>query len=148
LSKLPPFPQTIFAGALAALITSVLIWLGTLTDVLAMLHAGVAAPGDPTVWTVKRMMWGALAGLIFLAPLLTEMPQWKRGLLVALVPIAVLLLVRYPWGPEGWFGLNMGYGLPVTVVVVWLLWGVLTGWMLTSWGFWGAPLPDDEIPPE
>ena len=149
MSKLPPFPQALIAGALAALVTSVLIWLATVGEVFAMLNVAVAAPGDPTVWTVKRMMWGALAGLLFLAPLLTATAQWKRGLLVSLVPIAVLLLVIYPRGHEGWFGLNLGVPLLAAVIVLWLLWGVLAGWMLTRWGFWGVPVPEgEETPPE
>jgi hypothetical protein len=101
------------------------------------------------MWTLDRMMWGTLAGVFFLVPVLVEMAQWKRGALVSIVPIAWFLLLRYPMGREGWLGLNLGPLLPIAVVVLWLLWGVLAGWMLTRWGFWGVPVPEgEETPPE
>jgi len=127
--KLPAFPQSLIAGALAALATSVLIWICTVSGIFAALGVPVAAPPDAVTWAVKRMLWGALAGLIFLAPVLTGWAQWKRGLLVAVVPILVLLLVIYPGGHEGWFGLNLGFPLLGAVIVTWLLWGLIAGWL-------------------
>ncbi len=71
-----------------------------------------------------------------------------RGLIVSFVPIAKLLLWDYPQGHEGWFGLNLGPLLPITAVVLWLIWGALAGWLLDRWGFGSVPLAEEEdLPP-
>lgn len=137
--KLPPFPQALVAGGLAALFTSFLIWLLTMTNLFAAMGVPVAAPVNIAPWAVQRMLWGALAGLIFLVPVGTGAAQWKRGLVVSLLPIAVLLLVIYPRGHEGWFGLELGYSLLAAVVFFWLLWGAVAGWLLGQWQF-GVPM--------
>jgi hypothetical protein len=141
--KLPPIPQTLLAGALANLLTSALIWLCTVTQVFLLLHIPVAAPPDLLPWAAERIVYGALAGVLFLAPLAAGRVQWQRGLLVALVPILAFLLVVYPLGREGWLGLNLGPSLPAAVTVFWLLWGALTGWLLARWGFRRVPRPLD-----
>ena len=146
---LPPFPQAIIAGGISALLTSVLIWVCTLTGLFAILAIPVAAPPDSGAWFAWRTLWGAVFGVFFLIPLLVEVRESVRGLLVSIVPIAKLLLWDYPQGPEGWFGLNLGPLLPITAVVLWLIWGVLAGWLLDLWGFGGVPLAEEEeeLPP-
>jgi len=145
--NLPPFPQALIAGGLSALLTSVLIWVFTITGLFAVAAIPVAAPADPGSWFAWRTLWGAVFGVFFLIPLLADVRESVRGLLVALVPIAKLLLWDYPQGPEGWFGLNLGALLPITAVVLWLIWGALAGWMLDRWGFGGVPA-EEELPPE
>ena len=145
---LPPFPQAIIAGGISALLTSVLIWICTLTGLFAILAIPVAAPPDSGSWFAWRTLWGAVFGVFFLIPLLVEVRESVRGLLVSIVPIAKLLLWDYPQGPEGWFGLNLGPLLPIAAVVLWLIWGVLAGWLLDLWGFGGVPVAEEEeLPP-
>jgi hypothetical protein len=148
LNKLPPIPQAFIAGGLAALATGLLIWGATITGLFETLHVPVASPPDALTWMVKRMFWGALAGLLFMIPLLSSRPQWKRGALASIVPIAVLLLVLYPQGPEGWLGINLGLTLLAAVIVFWVLWGIVAGAILDAWGFGGRPAVDESAPLE
>jgi len=143
--KLPAFPQSLIAGALAALITSLLIWACTVSGIFTVLGIPVAAPPDVLPWMAKRVLYAALAGLLFLIPVLTKQTQWIRGLIASVVPMLVILLVLYPGGREGWLGLNLGVPLPITVIVTWAVWGAIAGWLLTRWGFMGAPTDQDEI---
>jgi hypothetical protein len=135
LSKLPPFLQTLLAGGLAALATSVLIWAFTVTGVFVALHIPVAAPPDPAPWYAWRIVWGCIFGLFFFVPLLTDLREAARGLVVSILPILKLFLWDYPQGGQGWFGLNLGILLTVTAVVTWLLWGLLAGLLLDWWSF-------------
>lgn len=139
MSKLLPIPQTLLAGALATLATGLLVWLLYEAGVFIVLGVGIQLPEDVLVWLLKRCGWGALAGLVFLAPVVSGWPQWKRGLVAGCVPIAALLLVIYPWGPEGWLGLNSGAATPVVAIILWVLWGLIAGWLLDRWRFQGPP---------
>lgn len=147
MNKLLPVPKALLAGALANLITGLVIWVFTIVDLFVVLGVPIAAPNDALPWLLTRMMWGGLAGLVFLVPYMASARQWKRGALAAIVPIGSLLLVIYPRGHEGWLGLELGYALPVTAIIVWLAWGVVAGWLLDRWGMLGgfsAPLGMDE----
>lgn len=145
--KLPPFLQALIAGGLAALLTSVLIWLLTVTDLLALLGVPVAAPGNPTSWIAWRIVWGCIFALLFFVPVLPQFGQVLRGLLVSLVPMAKLFLWDYPHGGEGWFGMNLGVLLPISAVVIWVLWGFIAGWLLEAWDF-ARFMEGDEMPPD
>lgn len=148
MNKLPPIPKAFIAGGLSALATSLLIWAFTISGLFATLHIPVAAPPDALTWMAKRIAWGALAGELFLIPLLNSTVQWKRGALVSVVPILVLLLVLYPQGAEGWFGLNLGFALLAAVIFFWVLWGVIAGAILDGWGFGAASRQSEAFPQE
>ncbi|HKJ00778.1 MAG TPA: hypothetical protein VKB51_20085 [bacterium] len=146
MNKVPPFLQSLFAGGLAALATSALIWVCTVTGLFVTLGIPVAAPADAAPWFAWRIVWGCIFGLFFFVPLLTDLRETVRGLLVSLLPILKLFLWDYPQGGEGWFGLNLGILLTVTAVVTWLLWGLVAGFLLDWWDF-GTFVEEEEPPP-
>lgn len=139
MSKVPPFLQSLLAGGLAAAVTSILLWLFTQLGLFSLLSIPVAAPLAAGNWIAWRIVWGCIFGLFFFVPMLTDLKETFRGLIVALVPILKLLVWDYPRGPEGWFGLNYGINqaalLVLTVVVTWAIWGLLAGALLDWWDF-------------
>jgi hypothetical protein len=147
LSKLPPFLQALLAGGVAALVTSLLIWVCSNTGLFALAHIPVATPPDAGPWFAWRIVWGCVFGLFFFVPILAESREPVRGLLVSVLPILKLFLWDYPQGGQGWFGLELGILLPITAVVAWLVWGLLAGWLLERFGF-GGPVAVNDLPPE
>ncbi|MCH9047314.1 MAG: hypothetical protein IIA40_14580 [SAR324 cluster bacterium] len=135
MNRLPVIPQVVVAGALAALATSLVIWILSGTGIFIVLGVPIGTPPDLAPWFLERVVRGLLYGLVFLVPLWQSAPQWQRGLLAAAVPLADLFLRRYPVGGQGWFGLGLGVMLPIAAIVIWLLWGMLAGWLLQRWGF-------------
>lgn len=135
MNRLPVIPQVVVAGALAALVTSVVIWILSGIGIFIVLGVPIGMPANPLPWFVERVVYGLVFGLLFLVPLWQSAPQWQRGLLAAAVPLADLFLRRYPMEELGWFGLNAGASLPIAAIVIWLLWGMLAGWLLQRWGF-------------
>jgi membrane protein DedA with SNARE-associated domain len=57
---------------------------------------------------VVSMLWGALFGIV--QPKLPG-PSWLRGVIFAVAPLAVSLLVLLPLTGAGWLGLSLGAGL-------------------------------------
>lgn len=148
MNKLPPFLQVLIAGGVAALLTSLLLWVLTITGLFVLLRIPVAAPADPTQWFGWRTVSGCVYALLLFIPLLTESRQALRALIVSVVPMLKLFLWDYPQGREGWFGLNLGVTLPLTVIVTWLLWGLVAGLILERWNFGGEVADEQPIPPE
>lgn len=122
--------QAVLAGAVAALITSVLIWLLSVTQLLVVLGVPIDASGVGLFWFVWRIVRGAAWALLFLIPVLRGRPEWQRGLLVGVPPALKLLLYDYPAEGRGLFGLESGVGLPLGALFFWLLWGTLAGLIL------------------
>lgn len=135
MNRLPVIPQVVVAGALAALVTSLVIWILSGIGIFIVLGVPIGTPPDLVPWFLERVVRGLLYALLFLVPLGQSAPQWQRGLLVAAAPLAELFLWRYPVGGQGWFGLGLGVMLPIAAIVIWLLWGMLAGWLLQRWGF-------------
>ena len=137
MNRLPVIPQVVLAGALAALVTNLVIWILSGIGIFFFLDVRIA-PVDlaPSAkWILERVVYGLVFGLFFLVPLWQSAPHWRRGLLVAAIPLTDLFLRRFPKQELGWFGLNAGVSLPITAIVIWLLWGMLAGWLLQRWGF-------------
>ena len=81
------------AGALAGLITTVLIWIVGQVGIFVLVGVPFAPPLT-AAWIYTRVVWGGMWGLLFLLPLL---PAWRwrmRGLLYGLVPSAATLLIE------------------------------------------------------
>ena len=138
MKRLPVIPQVVVAGALAALATSLGIWILSETGIFIALGVPIETPVDAaplTRWFLERVVRGLLYALLFLVPIWQSAPQWRRGLVVSAAPLAELFLWRYPMEEAGWFGLNAGASLTIAAIVIWLLWGMLAGWLLQRWGF-------------
>ena len=117
---------TFVAGSLGGLVNAVFIWLfGTagLTEALGV----KLAPAFTAPWLYQKMVWGGLWGWLFLLPL-TGLSYPVRGLLYALGPTLVQLLVVFPYqAQKGVLGLQLGYLTPIFVLFYNAVWGVTAG---------------------
>ena len=116
------------AGALAGLVTSVLIWIASQSGAFLVLGVPIVIELSPS-WVYMRVVWGGMWGVIFVLPVLVSWPGWRRGLIFGLAPAAATLLLFNPIKDGiGLLGLGFGPVWPVLVVVFSLLWGVIAGW--------------------
>src|SRR5262245_29313368 len=118
------------AGALAALVTSVLLWvavrarLGAICDVeLAKLFAGVLDPRG-LGW---RVLEGSLYALAFPLARMRGLSPVRAGLLVSLLPTLRELFLQLPGAGYGMLGVQLGALTPVVVLAANALWGWILG---------------------
>lgn len=74
----------------------------------------------------RRLVWGGVWALALKLPGVSKLGWIQGGFLVSLVPTAAQLLYFFPRAGSGWFGLELGWGTPIAVAVLNLVWGVLT----------------------
>jgi hypothetical protein len=128
---MPPLMQRanhcIAAGALAGLVTTILIWGFSQAGMFARLGIPMA-PDLTAAWIYQRSFWGGLWGPLFLLPLFRTWIQWKRGLIFGLAPGLVTLLLFNPIKDGiGILGLGFGPAWPVVVLAFAVMWGALAG---------------------
>ena len=132
--------QAFAAGAIGGFLQTLAIWVTGKLGLFALFQLPLAFELN-LVWFYQRITWGGLWGLLFLIPLLREVPHWKRGLVFGIVPALASLLIFLPFKDgHGYFGLNLGVMMPVVVVAFGLMWGIIAGALLDR----ARPDPDDE----
>ncbi len=114
-------------GVLGALLDSFNIW--------AMGKAGISdligitmKPEFTAPWAYKRMIWGGIWMLLLLIPILNSRTI-LRGMLVSLVPSAMMLFVVLPSMGKGVYGLGFGTLMPVVVIALNFIYGAFA----SSW---------------
>ena len=112
-------------GACGALVDSFNIWILGKAGVTAMLGIGLR-PAMTASWLYPRLVWGGLFGLLFLLPF-SKGHVINKGLLLSLIPSAIMLLVVFPDMGKGMFGLGYGALTPVLVVLLNFVWGMVAG---------------------
>lgn len=119
------------AGALAALLTSLVLWvavrarLGALFDVeIGKLFGGVLDPRG-LGW---RVLEGSLYALAFPLARSRGLTPIRAGLLVSLLPTLRELFLRLPGAGYGMLGVQLGALTPVVVLAANALWG----WILAQ----------------
>lgn len=142
-SRLPPFLQVILAGVFASLLTSLIFLALDLSGAFATLGVPMGAPPDFLPWLGIRLLYGGFFALLLLLPFFGTWILWQKGLLIGLIPAAELFFYRYPFDKGiGFFGLDVGISVPIVALFFSLLWGAMTGWLLTRFGF-PDPATDD-----
>jgi hypothetical protein len=122
--------QVFAAGAIAGLIQTFIIWLTGQIGLFVLLGIPVSF-GFNIAWFYQRISWGGLWGLLFLIPLLSAAPQWKRGLVFGLFPALASLFFFLPFKDgQGFLGLALGAMMPIVVVLFNVLWGAIAGFLL------------------
>jgi len=125
-------------GELAALVSSLFLWLLGDWGVTAFLNVHIAPPLS-TSWLYPRLIWGGLWALPYFITL--GIPRARRhwvrkGIIISLLPSLTLLFIVYPYQlGKGQAGLDLGLLTPVVVVVTHLVWGFFTGVFTRI--FWG-----------
>ena len=116
------------SGAYAGGVVGILIAIGTLwllnqSGLTARLD--IALRADLTsAGLYRHIVWGGIWGLLFLLPVWRGQPI-RRGLLFALVPVAVVLFLVFPERGRGYLGLGYGTFAPVLVLTLGFLWGII-----------------------
>src|SRR5258705_7191537 len=129
------------AGALAALLTSIVLWiavrakLGALCDV----ELGKLFPGglDP-YWLGWRVLEGSLFALAWPLARGRGLTPVRAGLLVSLLPSLRELFLRLPNAGYGMLGVQLGALTPVVVLAANALWGWILGQLSTRVGVEGG----------
>lgn len=122
--------QAFAAGAIAGFLQTFIIWVAGKVGLFVVLGIGVSFEFH-LAWFYQRITWGGLWGFLFLVPMVVAWPQWKRGLLVGVVPAVASLFFFLPFKDgQGMLGLALGVMMPIVVILFDLLWGVIAGALL------------------
>jgi hypothetical protein len=141
MAMLRKFAGPYAAGALAALLTSIVLWiavrakLGALCDV----ELGKLFPGglDPS-WLGGRVLEGSLFALAWPLARGRGLTPVRAGLLVSLLPSLRELFLRLPNAGYGMLGVQLGALTPVVVLAANALWGWILGQLSTRAGAEGG----------
>jgi hypothetical protein len=141
MAMLRKFAGPYAAGALAALLTSIVLWiavrakLGALCDV----ELGKLFPGglDPH-WLGWRVLEGSLFALAWPLARGRGLTPVRAGLLVSLLPSLRELFLRLPGAGYGMLGVQLGALTPVVVLAANALWGWILGQLSTRAGAEGG----------
>lgn len=117
-------------GTIGALIDSINIW--------ALGHFGITAklgvtmrPSLSGAWLYPRLVWGGLWMLLLVLPVAEKRPA-LRGMLISLLPSAMMLLVVFPQQGKGYYGLGYGLLTPLLVIGLNLLYGLIAAYWYRS----------------
>lgn len=103
-------------GALGGLLDSFNIWAMGKTGISDVI--GITMKPEFTgPWVYKRMIWGGIWMLLLLIPLMANRVL-VRGMLISLLPSAMMLFVVFPAMGKGVYGLGFGTLMPVVVIVL------------------------------
>jgi hypothetical protein len=113
-------------GVLGGLLDSFNIWaMGKLgiSDFIGI----TMKPEFTAPWAYKRMIWGGIWMLLLLLPLMKNRIA-LRGMLVSLVPSAMMLFMVFPSMGKGMFGFGFGALMPVVVVSLNFIYGIFAAY--------------------
>ncbi len=119
------------AGALAALVASLVLWIAGRAELTAAVGVAIA----PTLtwhWLAPRLVWGSLWALAY--PLLRprRMRAVRKGLVLSLAPSAAQLFYFMPERNLGTLGQDLGTLTPMVVLAANAVWGWVLGRVLSQ----------------
>ncbi len=113
-------------GVLGALLDSFNIWAMGKTGISDLI--GITMKPEFTApWAYKRMIWGGIWMLLLLIPFLKS-KIILRGMLVSLIPSAMMLFMVFPSMGKGMYGLGFGTLMPLVVIVLNFIYGALASY--------------------
>ena len=113
-------------GALGALLDSFNIWaMGKIgiSDLIGI----TMKPEFTAPWAYKRMIWGGIWMLFLLLPIMKN-KIILRGMLISLIPSAMMLFNVLPAMGKGIYGLGFGNLMPVVVIVLNFIYGAFASY--------------------
>jgi len=110
-------------GALGALVDSINIWLLGQAGVTAMLGISMK-PQFTGPWLYPRIVWGGIWAFLLMLPILSRKTA-LRGVLMSLLPSAMMLFLVLPEMGLGLLGLKAGTLTPVLVVGLNCIYGII-----------------------
>ena len=111
-----------FAGAVGALVASLLFWLVGKTALFAAIGVSLA-PELSWSWLESRLIWGSLFGLGYPLVRRRGFPPVRAALVLSLLPSAVQLFAIMPHAGQGFLGLSQGGFTPLVVLAINAVWG-------------------------
>ena len=114
------FAVPYFAGAVAALVSSLAIWIAGRAEFIDV----SVAPEVTWEWLAPRLLWGSLWALALPLIVRRGVPPVRAGLLLSLVPTVFQLFYFSPAAGDGLLGIDqLGTLAPVVFLGTNLLWG-------------------------
>lgn len=113
-------------GTLGALVDSANIWALGYFGITARLGVSMK-PEFHGAWLYPRLVWGGLWMLLLVLPVAEKRPA-LRGMLISLLPSAMMLLVVFPQQGKGYYGLGYGLLTPLLVIVLNLIYGLVAAY--------------------
>ena len=118
------------AGALAALVASLLLYVAGRAELTAAVGVAIA-PKLTWDWLAPRLVWGSVWALAYPLVRPRRMPAVRKGLLLSLAPSAAQLFYFLPERNLGTLGQDLGTLTPVVVLGVNAVWGWVLGRVLS-----------------
>ncbi|WP_237068114.1 hypothetical protein [Microbulbifer guangxiensis] len=119
------------AGAVGGLIYALALWAMGSYGLSYRLGVDIA-PYLSNSYLYQRVVWGGICGLVLLLPF--QRAWFSRGLILSLIPAAVLLLVVLPMRGYGPGGLGLGTLTPLVVWMACAAGGVIASGLLRAQG--------------
>ncbi len=119
------------AGAVGALINSLVVWFFGWKGITASMGVHMAPPLSAG-WLYPRIVWGGMWGMLFLFPV-GGGSVIVKGLVMSFGPTIATLLYFFPFQQgKGFLGFELGTLTPVFVIFFNLVWGLAAGiWLKT-----------------
>ncbi|MFT6835887.1 MAG: hypothetical protein ACJA0H_001927 [Francisellaceae bacterium] len=117
------------AGALGAIVITILLWLEIKYGITSALSIKISSMSNSelTVRIYKMIAWGGLWAFLLLIPYAKS--RWFiRGIVFSLIPTVVTFLYFAPQSGLGYFGVNAGYLMPINILVLNIIWGIVAAW--------------------
>lgn len=122
------------AGALGALIITLLMWLEVKYGLANSLSINLPnLSGQALVLKIYKMVaWGGIWAFLLLLPLLKS--KWfLRGIIFSLAPSIVTFLYFAPKSGIGYFGIDAGYLMPLNILILNAIWGIIAAWWFETY---------------
>jgi len=113
-------------GAIGAFIDSFNIWFMGKVGISDLIGISMK-PEFTTPWLYMRMIWGGIWMMLLLLPIMNNRVA-IRGMLVSLVPSAMMLFIVLPSMGKGTLGLGFGSLMPIVVVGLNFIYGIVASY--------------------
>ena len=110
-----------YADVIGAITKVSTIWLGT--------------PLQHWVGWVEHFLIGTVLWGIVFAAVETALPGpgWLRGVWFSIGAWFAMMLILMPLAGAGFFGLGLGWSIPVMTLMLHMVWGAVLGWIYDPW---------------
>ncbi len=124
---------TYFGGAVAAVVSSVLLCLAARAELLSLVDVRINPPLTMD-WLEPRIVWGGIFGLAYTVVGRMGYGPTRGGLLMSLLPSAAQLGYSLPQAGYGMLGLELGTFTPAVIILVNAVWGLVLARTVSATG--------------
>ena len=113
--------MVLIAGILGGLVNSLGVWIFGVIGINQALGFKMT-PALTLSWLIPRLISSGLWGLLFLLPFWRD-SLIKKGIVLSIAPLAIMLFIVFPKMGAGMFGLKLGNTAPLFAVFFTIVWG-------------------------